>query len=618
MICQNLSRVIGRSGNPCSIRAKILASIVFIFAIVTLAFTTVWIPQNEALLRRIEREEIQQQLHILASSLTPYILQREYAAIYESLDNLSKTHANWTQIMLQRADGRMLYPLSAPDIQVDDHTIVADIDVEMRGETFGKLTVVVDFSSRIALLERQNLQLGMVGAGILIMSLSLLAYTIGVLVGRPVRQMSEAAGELAKGNYDAELPQSRGDEIGTLSQSFAKMRKQILANNTEIEEARQAAEHAAGTKARFLASMSHEIRTPLNGVIPVSELLLETDLNDSQRKHVETIRRSGSALLSIVNDILDISKIDAGAYVIRPSAFEPARLVEDVVDILKVRADAQSTRLVADIAPEARSRFVSDDDRVRQVLVNLVGNAVKFTQDGEVRVEAGIVDRQDQAPLLRVDVTDSGIGIPAEDLSRIFESFSQVEGGYARRFEGSGLGLFICKTIVEALGGQIGVESEVGKGSRFWFEIPVERATGDQRKSTEPSGLKERAAARKNGKVQKVLLVDDNEINRIVGKAMLDDLGLETALAETGEEAVAAVRDGDFDLVLMDVQLPGMNGLSATREIRGLAGKKGDIRVVALTGSVYADERDACLEAGMDGYLSKPLSKTIVKRFLEA
>ena len=366
-------------------------------------------------------------------------------------------------------------------------------------------------------------------------------------------------------------------------------------------EAREQAIEGSRLKSEFLASMSHEIRTPMNGVTGMLELLLEEQLTEQQRKRVTVALGSAQALLTIINDILDLSKIEAGKLDLVPEWTDVRALVDDVVGLLRPMAHEKGLHVEGSCASDVPARVLADGGRLRQMLLNLAGNAVKFTDEGHVSIAVTAVAASRDRVRLQCSVADTGIGIPTEQIPLVFEKFTQLEGAATRRANGTGLGLSICRKLIDLMGGTIQVASQPGKGSRFWFDVEVPCATQDR---TSPAAPPQAAADTSRARGARVLLVEDNPVNRQFAIAVLKSVGALITVAVDGSEAVRMASEAEHDVILMDCQMPVMDGYEATRRIRA-AGIT--TPVIALTANAMEGDRARCAAAGMDDYLAKPI-----------
>ena len=403
------------------------------------------------------------------------------------------------------------------------------------------------------------------------------------------------------------VPLPDGSAVRTYTDITARkeIEQALEKSRQRAERAQVEAEAASLAKSEFLATMSHEIRTPLNGVLGYADLLVhEGGLSERQRRHAERILGAGQALLTVVDDILDFSKIEAGQIDLDPQPFAPEALIEEAVAIVRTAADAKHLTLAVRIDPTLPDLLVGDTDRLRQVLLNLLNNAIKFTAAGSVTLTLSSKPLTDSAFRIRVCVQDTGIGIAQEKRARLFQRFSQVDGSIRRAFGGTGLGLAISRRLIEAMDGEIGVDSVPGEGSTFWFAVTLPRAAGELLGPVNVDRM--RAAPERPARI---LLAEDNAANQDIARAMLEAVGHTVEVVGDGEEAVGAVQARGYDLVLMDVQMAGVDGLTATRRIRALDHPASRLPIIAMTANVLPQQVAQFREAGMDDHIGKPFRR---------
>jgi signal transduction histidine kinase/CheY-like chemotaxis protein len=473
---------------------------------------------------------------------------------------------------------------------------------------------------------REDLTMHLVLNVLLLAAAVLLARITSRVFVRPLVLLERAMDSVRAGNLEPIRVPASGDEIERLATSFNEMTQSLASSRRQVREHQEhleekirertselqlsmdRAEAATRAKSGFLANMSHELRTPLNGIQGMLEIALDSELTAVQREDLETARECSNSLLALVNDILDLSKIEAGRMTLEKIEFEPRELIGSCSKSLAPKAADRGLQLSCEIAPEVPAYLLGDPLRLKQIVINLLDNAVKYTNAGSVRLRLTNVSALGADRVrLRIDVIDTGIGIPAEKMQTIFDEFTQADESITRRYGGTGLGLAITKKFVQMYNGRIWVESEVGRGSTFHVEIHLDTIHA-------PPGL---AEPRPPGAVAlpdnvpapahgRILIVEDNRINQQVVAGLLTKKGYHTTVANHGGEALAALETADFDLVLMDVQMPVLDGLETTRRIR-LDERWRNLPIVGLTAHAMAGDRERCLEAGMSDYLPKPV-----------
>ncbi len=520
--------------------------------------------------------------------------------------------------MYSRPQGPGRLPLMAPEpgVTSDMQAILVVRTISPSGRVLGRICLAGDLSGITAEVIRNLSDTALalfvcLGASMFVLNRFLRATTEPILaLTRTARTVSQSK------TYSLRALKGPDDEVGELVTAFNEMLGEIEARDTELEHhrsrlkdlvaertselvaARDKAQEGERLKSQFLANMSHEIRTPLNGVLGLTNILLETKLDSQQKDLLDTVKTSAESLMTVINDILDLSKIEAGRMNMEAVRFSPRAVAGAAVKTVDWSARQKGIRIVQKFAEDVPESVVGDPVRVKQVLLNLLGNAVKFTKRGQITVELSL-----REGMLLFGVRDTGIGIARANLQTIFEPFRQADGSTTRQYGGTGLGLSISSKLVALMGGTMKVESDLGVGSYFGFTLPLIRIP-----DTPPAALPVPGAAEEPTESFQILLAEDNVVNQRVATRLLEKRGHRVLVASNGEEAVEIWKRNDIDLVLMDVQMPRMSGYEATAAIRDLERQNGrSTPIVAVTAHAISGDREKCLDSGMDEYVTKPI-----------
>ena len=528
------------------------------------------------------------------------------------------------QVLAQRGAVEMLNRPFVEDehvASVNDDVFDVSAVIKAYGEDFGRLEM--GFSTQaIGDLVLEARQRFLIIAGMEIVLVGLFSWALGSYLTRSLNNLTHAARAIRDGGPGVQVDVNGRDELANTALAFNDMSHQLkhsyAALNDALDQARTAereADRASQAKSRFLAHMSHELRTPLNAVIGSLDLLLDAELANQSRTYAQTALDAGKALLHVINDVLDFSKIEAGHVQLHEAGFDLGGLVHGVGEILESSADAKGIALVTDIDlppdtdAEAGEWLMGDAGRLRQVLINLVGNAIKFTDRGDVRLRVRVEAVDAGQRRVAISVSDSGVGIPEEQLASLFDEFTQIEDQVSTRVAtGTGLGLAISQRLIAMMGGRIEASSVLGEGSCFRFSLELARHTPVVAEKPDPARLPD-DDKRPSGWL---LLAEDNTVNQMVAVAMLGKGGYRVDVVDNGRQALEAVQTRHYDLVLMDMRMPEMDGLAATRAIRNLGTAAAHTPILAMTANAVQEDLDECIIAGMQGYITKPVERAVL------
>ncbi|MEW6294086.1 MAG: ATP-binding protein [Pseudomonadota bacterium] len=590
---------------------------------------------------------------LMNASLSGRVFVRDHVEVTAILDEiLAAQHAELTYIVvLDREDkpvavrgevdaGRLPKADLVVADALDDLIFHAYIPLSVSGNPVGTVRLGLSLAS-LATARDSLIQQGMLIAlaGILLGTLLLVAG--GYLITRHIPYLLTATNRIVDGEYGSQVPTSGfrdeicllADNFNTMSHSIAE-RIQVLhdrenelrqsenryrelaesleetvdTRTRELAAAKEAAESASRAKSAFLANMSHELRTPMNGVMGMLELARRRMGDPKGLDHLDKAKTAATNLLAVLNDILDLSKIEAERMVLEDAPLHIAGIVANLVSVLGHKAEEKGLRLEIDVPGDlARLPLEGDPLRLGQILLNLAGNAIKFTEHGHVRLRVRSVKETPEAVQVRFEIVDTGIGIDPAAQSRLFTSFEQADNSTTRKYGGTGLGLAICKRLVQLMGGEIGVESAPGAGSTFWFSVPLRRrklAAVPPAPTFETTGAEQQLRRDHGG--ARVLLAEDEPVNREVSCGLLGDVGLAVDIAEDGRQALELASQNRYDLILMDMQMPNLNGIGATQSIRA-ASLNRETPILAMTANAFDEDRQTCLAAGMNGHIAKPV-----------
>jgi signal transduction histidine kinase/ActR/RegA family two-component response regulator len=555
--------------------------------------------------------------------------QIAYACIRDAQDTIFASYQKNTKNTYSNIEKDITY-LQNNGVQKEDITYLFTSayltmlqKITLGGKTIGQIYIVVELDNLVADFNKFIL-LTVILSGVLFFLAMLLNAKMLRVILRPINHLVSAMDEVTRTkNYGLRVHKTSNDELGKLMDGFNTMLQTIEQWEAQLKQAvtagltaKNEAQSASRAKSQFLANMSHEIRTPMNGVLGMVQILQKTPLNARQARCAELIRTSGQNLLALINDLLDFSKIEAGKLYLETETFNPYTLINDTRDMFAIQAQAKRLTLISFICTDISSAMQGDPNRIRQILINLVGNAIKFTQTGHIVIRVRVDQADGNDVTLHVEVQDTGIGIARHHQTKIFESFVQGDSSTTRNFGGTGLGLAVTKELVHMMKGRIGITSRPNHGSTFWFTIRLQKSSSREKPpksclqaaTTLTLPARHPETTRPSAK-KKILVVEDNEANQEVLVDVLEFMNCSVTLACDGKKAVYLASQSSFDLILMDCQMPVMDGFEATRHIRNLKDPKhANVPIVAMTALAQENDKKACLDAGMNDYQSKPFS----------
>lgn len=559
-----------------------------------------WEPSQLARAKADFTTDIRHLMRFGESDLVRNLLENDTASLFSAIEfQQDIKHGSWFNYQLYNEDGKLLYPLFQQQQVIPDNPDFIHIyhPLELSGTRLGYIEVDVDWSIEKDKILQNLKDIKTIIFEIMLAIMFISLFTQYRIIYIPLKSLKQAAEHISQGNFDVHLDENRKDEIGDLTCTFNKMKQDLKNSRDELIKSIELAEAANISKSQFLATMSHEIRTPMNGVIGTTELLEDTTLNNEQKEYVEIISHSGNNLLKIINDILDFSKLDADMAQVEFISFDLERVCLESMELVAGNSNDTKLEFIFDYNPECPRLLMGDPSRMRQVLINLLGNAVKFTQRGFIRLGISSNKTDNGNELLRVEIQDTGIGLKPQVIDQLFDKFTQADSSTTRMYGGTGLGLAITRKLITLMGGEIGVNSIYGEGSTFWITLPLTIAE-------EPSPLVPSSLAGIH-----ILLVDDNEQNCHIYKNMLRHMGANATIVTEPQQVMglltAAAKTTDpYRIAVLDHMMPNMSGLELGQEIRKTT-QLNDLKLLIFSSAGQKGDAAMFARAGFDAYLNK-------------